>query len=94
MTYTALTAELDALLHELEHDDVPLDALTQKVQRCYTLIREGRALLRTAEDAVTAALETDPDAPVVPDIVAGNAEPIPAPVLRRARTRPTPPKAD
>lgn len=57
MTYAALTAELDTLLRELEAADVPLDALTQKVQRCYALIREGRAHLRTAEEAVAQVLD-------------------------------------
>lgn len=59
MTYAALTAELDHLLHELEHGDtdVPLDELTRKVQRCYALIAEGRRLLREAEDAVAHVIE-------------------------------------
>ena len=58
MTYAALTAELDALLHELEFTpDLPLDELTQKVQRAYALIGEGRAHLRTAEEAVTRVID-------------------------------------
>ncbi|MBC7448607.1 MAG: exodeoxyribonuclease VII small subunit [Hymenobacteraceae bacterium] len=58
MTYAALTAELDALLHELEFTpDLPLDELTQKVQRAYALIGEGRAHLRAAEEAVTRVID-------------------------------------
>lgn len=58
MTYAALTEELDALLHELEHTpDLPLDELTQKVQRAYALIGEGRDHLRAAEEAVTRVID-------------------------------------
>ena len=58
MTYAALTAELDALLHELEHTpDLPLDELTQKVQRAYALIGEGREQSRAAEESVTRVID-------------------------------------
>ena len=54
MTYAALTAELDTLLHELEHNtELPLDELSQKVQRAYALIAEGRQHLYAAEESVT-----------------------------------------
>ena len=59
MTYADLTAELDALLHELEHTpDLPLDTLTQRVQRAYALIGEGRQHLRATEAAVTQVMDT------------------------------------
>lgn len=58
MTYATLTAELDALLHELEHTpDLPLDELTHKVQRAYALIGEGRQHLHAAEEAVTRVID-------------------------------------
>ncbi len=58
MTYATLTAELDTLLHELEHNpDLPLDELNQKVQRAYALIGEGRQQLRAAEEAVTRVID-------------------------------------
>ncbi len=53
MSYAELTTELDSLLHALEHQhDLPLDELTQKVQRAYFLIGEGRQQLRAAETAI------------------------------------------
>lgn len=57
MTYAELTAELEALLRDLERDDLPLDELTTKVQRCYALIREGRRHLHAAEEAVTRVID-------------------------------------
>jgi len=57
VTYADLTTELEALLRELEHDDIPLDELTLKVQRCYTLIREARQHLHAAEEAVARVID-------------------------------------
>lgn len=58
MTYTDLTNELEDLLQEIEHNpDLPLDALTQKVQRAYALIGEGRQQLRATEAIVTRVIE-------------------------------------
>ncbi len=58
MTYADLTAELESLLHELEHTaDLPLDELTKRVQRAYALIGEGRQQLRVTEEAVTRVME-------------------------------------
>ena len=58
MTYTDLTAELENLLHEIEHNpDLPLDELTHKVQRAYALIGEGRHQLRATEALVTRIIE-------------------------------------
>lgn len=57
MTYAELTTELEALLRDLERDDLPLDELTEKVQRCYGLIREGRRHLHAAEEAVARVID-------------------------------------
>ena len=56
MQYAELTDELEELLRELEEDDVPVDELAKKVQRCYALIRQGRQKLRAVEDAVEQVL--------------------------------------
>jgi exodeoxyribonuclease VII small subunit len=59
MNYPDLTAELESILHTLEHQpDLPLDELTQKVQRAYALVGEGRQQLRTAEAAIYQLIES------------------------------------
>jgi exodeoxyribonuclease VII small subunit len=66
--YAAAVAELEAILVELEQDDVDVDVLAPKVRRAAALIRHCRAHIGEARldvEQIVADLDglDDPDAP-------------------------------
>ncbi len=65
--YAAALAELQAIIEDLESDDVDVDVLGAKVQRAAELIRSCRSRIEAAEIEVSRIIaELDDDAPQDP----------------------------
>lgn len=58
MTYTAASAELDAILAELRSDRCDIDTLTARTRRAVELLRFCRARLTTTETELRSILES------------------------------------
>ncbi len=61
-SYAQATAEIDAILVELERDDLDVDVLAAKVRRAAELLTWCRSRIRAATDEVEAAVATLDDA--------------------------------
>lgn len=62
-SYTEATAEIDAILLELERDDLDIDLLGTKVRRAAELLEWCRERIRVAtEDVHEAVAALEPDA--------------------------------
>ena len=61
--YAEATAELDAILTELERDDLDVDLLAVKVRRAAELLTWCRSRIRVATAEVADAVEALGDAP-------------------------------
>ena len=57
-SYAEATAEIDAILVELERDDLDVDVLAAKVRRASELLTWCRSRIRAATDEVEAAVAT------------------------------------
>lgn len=66
-SYAEATAELDAILSDLERDDLDVDILAERVRRAAELLTWCRSRIRAAADDVDAAVasltagDSDPD---------------------------------
>jgi exodeoxyribonuclease VII small subunit len=68
ITYKSAVAELEAILHAIESDEIDVDELTVKVKRASELIKICKGKLRTAEaaiDQVFDEIDCDTDTPEV-----------------------------
>ena len=62
VSYTDAVAELQAILDELEHDDIDVDRLAERVARAATLIESCRARIESARvevDRIVLGMEDD-----------------------------------
>lgn len=59
--YSAAVAELEAILREIEDDDVDVDVLAERVTRAAALIDYCRDRILAARAAVDAAVSATPD---------------------------------
>ena len=57
LTYSGAMAELETILAELEHDDVDIDHLTERVARAAALIEFCRTRIEAARVDVTRLVE-------------------------------------
>lgn len=57
LTYAGAMSELEAILAELERDDVDIDHLTERVARAATLIEFCRSRIEAARVDVTRLVE-------------------------------------
>lgn len=55
-SYAEATAELDAILSDLERDDLDVDVLAERVRRAAELLTWCRSRIRAASDEVDAAV--------------------------------------
>jgi exodeoxyribonuclease VII small subunit len=64
ISYAAAAAELQSILDELEHDDVDVDRLAERVARAAALIEACRARIEAARvevDRVVLRVRDEPD---------------------------------
>ncbi|MEM7093868.1 MAG: exodeoxyribonuclease VII small subunit [Actinomycetota bacterium] len=56
--YAAAISELDAILAELDDDDIDIDTLSERVERAAELIAVCRSRIGAAQQRVSAIVET------------------------------------
>lgn len=56
-TYTVALARLEDTIHEIEHGDLTIDALTDKINEAAELVKLCRKQLRTTEEVLGKILD-------------------------------------
>ena len=57
LSYEDACAELEQIVHDMEHGDISVDELSEKIKRSAVLIRFCKQKLKTTEESVEAILK-------------------------------------
>ncbi len=59
LTYQEAMTQLEAIVHNIEHEPLDVDDLSEKVKTALSLVDYCKTKLRTTEDTIRQAFETE-----------------------------------